>query len=239
MSGVTFQTLASLGASNGNDGFTKILIHFDGADTSTTITDVAAGVGTPATWTANGNAQLDTAQSKFGGASGLFDGTGDYWASPDSTNFTLGSGNWTVDCWFNWNGGAGVRGFIAGQCDNTGAATNASITLEHQTNNTIRAIANVGGTPNLIASTTTITTTGWHHVAFVRVSSVIKLFLDGVQEGGDVAISGTVNDSTFAFSIGRGGEITGTPWNGWIDEFRLSTIARWTANFTPPTAAYS
>lgn len=45
----------------------------DGADAATTFTDSET---TPKTVTANGNAQIDTAQSKFGGASALFDGTG-------------------------------------------------------------------------------------------------------------------------------------------------------------------
>jgi len=73
----------------------------------------------------------------------------------------------------------------------------------------------------------------------VRTSNTLKLFVDGTQEGGDVAIAGTVNDSSNAFSVGTAGEVTGTPWTGWIDEFRLSVgIARWTANFIPPTRAY-
>jgi Bacterial regulatory proteins, tetR family len=55
----------------------KVLLHFDGADGSTTITDNNSG-GAAHAWTANGNAQIDTAQSKLGGASCLFDGTGDY-----------------------------------------------------------------------------------------------------------------------------------------------------------------
>ena len=58
----------SNGAANGS--FTKLLLHCNGTDGSTTFTDEIGK-----TVTANGNAQIDTAQSKFGGASGLFDGT--------------------------------------------------------------------------------------------------------------------------------------------------------------------
>src|SRR3990167_10480500 len=49
--------------------------------------------------TANGDAQIDTAQSKFGGASGLFDGTGDTLTIPDSDDFNFGAGDFTVE-WF-------------------------------------------------------------------------------------------------------------------------------------------
>src|SRR5262245_47256258 len=59
---------------DGNDTYTKVLLHFNGTDASTTITDDNSG-GSAHTWTAAGNAQIDTADYKFGAASGLFDGT--------------------------------------------------------------------------------------------------------------------------------------------------------------------
>jgi len=48
---------------------------------STTFTDSSLS---PKTITRYGNAQIDTAQSVFGGAAGLFDGSGDYLTIPDS-----------------------------------------------------------------------------------------------------------------------------------------------------------
>ncbi|MEJ0012775.1 MAG: hypothetical protein WDM94_09155 [Bauldia sp.] len=49
------------------------------------------------TITANGNAQVDTAQAKFGGASALFDGAGDYLTVPASADFNFGTGDFTVE----------------------------------------------------------------------------------------------------------------------------------------------
>lgn len=225
-------------APNGNDSFTKVLLHGDGADASTTITDSNAG-GSAHTWTARGNAQIDTAASKFGGASILFDGTGDWVDTPDSADYALGSGNFTVDFWFNWNGGSGVRGFMAGQGNAAGSIASGSFFVEHQTDNTIRAGACVSGVATTVTSTTTITATGWHHVAFVRTGNTLKLFLDGTQEGGNVSFSSTVNDSSDLLGVGSWGALATTTMNGWIDEFRLSVgTARWTSNFTPPTVAY-
>jgi len=68
----------------------QVLLHFDGSDTSTTITDEYGN-----TWTANGNAQIDTAQFKFGSAALLLDGTTDYISTTDIP--TLGGGSWTVE----------------------------------------------------------------------------------------------------------------------------------------------
>jgi hypothetical protein len=90
-----------------------------------------------------------------------------------------------------------------------------------------------------VLSTSTFTATGWHHVAVVRTGDILRMFINGVQEGGDVAKSGAMDNSTGALSVGRWGEANSQYWNGWIDEVRISKgIARWTAGFTPPTEAY-
>jgi hypothetical protein len=63
--------------------------------------------------------------------------------------------------------------------------------------------------------------------------------VDGVL-GSAVDVTGvTANDSAYKFAVGCAGEYTTSPFNGSIDEFRFSKgIARWTANFTPPTSEY-
>jgi len=84
----------------GNDAYTVSLLQFDGSDGSTTFTDGATG-GTH-TWSASGNAQIDTAQYKFG-QSGLFDGAGDKIVSDYSSDWNLGSGDFTIDGFVRWN----------------------------------------------------------------------------------------------------------------------------------------
>src|SRR3990167_7743345 len=63
------------------DSYTKLLLHMDGTNGSTTFTDEIGK-----TVTANGNAQISTAQSKFGGASGLFNGAGDWIDVPSNAD---------------------------------------------------------------------------------------------------------------------------------------------------------
>src|SRR5262249_33755527 len=74
----------------GNAQYTKVLPDCDGGYGSTTFGDSNAG-GSAHIWTAGGNAQIDTADFKFGGASGLFDGSGDYVTTPAHADFQLGS----------------------------------------------------------------------------------------------------------------------------------------------------
>jgi len=73
----------------------SLLLNANGADNSTVFTDTSP---TPKTVTAVGNAKISTSQSKFGGSSMYFDGTGDYLTSPSSTDFDLG-GTYTVEFW--------------------------------------------------------------------------------------------------------------------------------------------
>lgn len=225
----------------GNDSSTKVLLHFDGSDAGTTITDSNAG-GSAHTWTAAGNANTDTAQSKWGGTSLACDGTGDWVTTSDHADFTLGSGDWTVDFWFRCTAASGTVEHLCGQCDSTPNNSSVSFRIGRTAADVIAAIACVSTSAFTVTGTTTYTdasNTGWHHCAFVRSGDNLKLFLDGVQEGGDVAISGTVNDSSNALRVGAAGEVTGDPWTGWIEEFRLSSTARWTADFTAPQKPYA
>ena len=226
----------------GNDSYTKILLHFDGTDGSTTITDDNAG-GSAHTWTVSGNAQIDTAQSKFGGESLLLDGTGDYISTPAHADFALGAGDWTVDCWFNCNAAGGTDRRICGQTDAGLTAADSSFWIRRTTGNVIEAQVSDGSSVSSLVGTTQFTdalNTGWHHLALVRHGNTLMLFIDGVQDA-SAAFTGTVPTSSASLAVGvRGGAANLSPWLGWIDEFRLSVgVARWTSAFTVPTSAYS
>jgi hypothetical protein len=80
----------------------------------------------------------------------------------------------------------------------------------------------------------------WYHVAFVRSGTSALAFVDGTQIGTTQTLSGTLFDSATGLYVGVGSSSLTEPLFGWIDEFRVSKgVARWTANFTPPTSAYS
>ena len=78
--------------------------------------------------------------------------------------------------------------------------------------------------------------TTWCHVALVRSNSQLYLFLNGelmfTPEGDSPAITispGARQTVCNVLPYGHSG----------IDELRISNIARWTANFTPPTEPYA
>lgn len=220
-----------------DDSFTKALLHMDGADTSTTFTD-----GSGKAWTARGNAQIDTAQSKFGGASGLFDGTGDYIDTPDHSDWQLDDGSnsneWTIDFWVRFASTSGNQGFISQIVDANNAWKVNGFGAGSVQN--LAFFVTSGGT-NIVAITRawspSINT--WYHIAVVKQGTTgYRLFIDGVQQGATETDTSTIPDYAGSANIGKG-LVSGEYLNGWIDELRVSKgVARWTSNFTPPTAAY-
>jgi hypothetical protein len=87
-------------ATDPNFASVVLLVGFDGSDGSTTFTDES---GAAHALTAVGNVQVDTAQSKFGGASGLFDGAGDAITAADSAAWHFGTGDFTVEAWVRFS----------------------------------------------------------------------------------------------------------------------------------------
>lgn len=214
-----------------DDSNTKVLLHLDGTDASTTITDESGK-----TWTARGNAQIDTAQSKFGGASLLLDGTGDWIDTPDHADFNVGTGSVTYDLWIRFNS-------VAAGCILVSQYQDANNVFELSWSQAANKIFCYQYQASAYAvrfeAAWTPSTNTWYHVEVARSSSAAYIFVDGTLltttvTNGSVATSW--NDLTGVFAVGA--ENGTTFVNGWIDEFRYSTVVRHTSSFTPPTVPY-
>ncbi len=221
----------------GNDEFTTFLSHMDGSDTSKVFTDVSiGGVDSPHTITSVGHAQLDTAQKKFGTASLLLDGTGDYITIPDSSDWAPGTGDFTIDFWVRFNVASGNQGIIL-----QGSGSNQWYLFK--TTSSMQFLYKVGGTNVADYSTSSsfqFTANVWTHFAFVRNGSDALMFKDGIEFPlNETTPFGNLSDISAPLWFGRPAD-TNDSLDGWVDEIRFSKgIARWTANFTPPTSEYS
>lgn len=218
----------------GIDSYTKLMLHMNGTNGSTTFTDSEL---TPKSVTAAGNAQISTAQSKFGGASGLFDGTGDYLELADNADWAFGTEDLTIDFW--------VR-FISVPTSTITAVfysqyNNGSNMIELYYKDSALYLQNYsGGTPIVDFNRAWTPTAGtWYHIAVVRTGNTFKMFINGTQIGTDYSSSNSFTDFTNLLRIGARNSTTGG-LNGYIDEYRISKgVARWTTNFTPPTSQYT
>jgi hypothetical protein len=182
-----------------------------------------------------GNAQISTAQSKWGGASIAFDGTGDYLPFRGNTapaSYTgFGTGNFTIEGWVYCTSAASANNGIF-DARYSAAATGPLLYYIPGTG----LFMFYNGSNRISGGTFTINT--WVHVALVRSSAVTKLYINGTQTGGDYSDTNNYTSGVNAGFVGTFYDGTGN-WNGYIDDFRVTNgIARYTANFTAPTAPF-
>jgi hypothetical protein len=219
-----------------DDSNTKALLHMNGADGSTTFTDESGK-----TWTAHGHAQIDTAQSKLGGASGLFDGLGDdYISSPDSADWYFGTGNFTIDFWVRFTA-LPANGSYQAMYSQTASVLDRVYLGVTNTSGTYywKFMIDAGGDPlGTNAPSPSLSINTWYHIALVRSGNSWMVFQDGSQCGSTATNSIAVDDIGAEVELGIY-STNSLPLKGWLDELRISKVARWTSNFTPPTVEYA
>ena len=217
----------------------SLLMHFNGSNGNTTFID-----NSPVTksFTVNGNSQISTAQSKFGGASAYFDGNGDYLSTNSSNDFAFGTGDFTVECWIYSSdvSNPAQRGFLQTSDTAGGLKTSYTTGITILQGSTVSSglngglVANVAGT-SVGSSTAVITTNTWYHIALVRNSGTSTLYLNGTSVG-----SGTTTGNCSGTYLSIGGYYnTSYLYQGYLDELRITKgVARYTSNFTPQTSEF-
>lgn len=194
----------------------------------------AAAGRTANTITTVGNAQVDTAQSKFGGASALFDANGD---RLEVAGFNIIGTAFTIECWVRVDSFAFTRQIIT---QDNGSSNGQGFQFRARTDQKLDFIywtSSSRGSFVVLTTTSTISLNTWHHLAVVWTGSALNIYKDGTSIGN--SSPSTIYASTAGFAIG-GFYTSGTdPYSGHIDEVRISNIARYTANFTAPSAAFT
>lgn len=182
-----------------------------------------------------GNVQISTVQSKFGGSSISFDGSGDYFIVSSTTADPLlafGTGDFTIEFWIRFNTTASVT-----ILDYRPGSNGAYATIITDATNKIIYYSN---SANRILGTTALVTNSWHHIAVVRSSGSTKLYINGINEGSAFADTQNYLSGANRPVVGTSGFPLGTgSLNAYIQDLRITqNLARYTANFTPPTQAF-
>lgn len=211
------------GATDPNFSSVSLLLHMNGSNGSTTFTDFSSNAHAI---TVYGNAQVTTTSPKFGTGALLCDGSGDSLSAPSNTSLTFGTGNFTIESWVRVNS-FGARQFIFSQRDTSG------FSLEITADGRLGCV-----TPNLNTLTqasATMAINTWYHVAFTRSGNTHTLWLDGSSVATNTLSENGLSGISYIGS--RDGSINSV--NGRIDDLRVTKgVCRYTANFTPPTAAF-
>ena len=237
--------LSVTGTTVGDVHFSKVtaLLPFDGTNGATSTTDSS---NSNHTVTFGGDAEISTAQSKFGGSSLSLDGNGDYVDLPQSTNQFV-SDDFTIEFWFRINSGAGSETVGLFGSYYTVGGGKGIIMASHPSYPSVYfqwMYGSGSGTDwaylNKTQGTrTSLSNNTWYHVAVTRSGNTWRLFLNGTQED-SVTQSDQMTDAGSTTRIGNyGPSATATDGlDGYIEDFRITKgLARYTSNFTAPTSA--
>lgn len=190
--------------------------------------------------TLTGNVARSSTQSKFGGYSAVFDGTGGYLTTPYvAADFNWWTGSFTLECWVfassfsTWEfwDGTWLHAKLIG---NTATASKASWWSFGPLASGAVQFRYWNGTSNAVTSTATVVSGQWNHIAVVFDGSKINIYVNGVGLATPVSVSGTPQASTsvpLALGVYNSQYLA-----GYVDDLRITKgVARYTANFTPPT----
>jgi len=189
----------------------------------------SASLPVPISFSGVGDAQISTAQSKFGGASLLLDGSGDYLESQETYNFA--SDPFTIDMWVRPANGTQDAIFFDGR-DST---SNNALALRQASDNLLV----LRGNGTLFNINSVFSADTWVHIAVTRgdpFGNTYRVFVNGVEA--DSLLFGL---TASAATIHIGSDFNGSNnWAGYIDELRVSSVDRYGGtDFTPPTSAYT
>lgn len=158
---------------------------------------------------------------------------------PDSNDFNLNGIDFTIDFWANFTSlptSSTDLYYVHSQIFNS-IGHETYFKYNHPNHEFIGAFS--GGNVTMQITTSTITLNEWNHYAMVAAGTGCTLYFNGISQGTKTYNKnwpGNVNNPLWI-----GGTLTNADrvFDGYIDEFRLSNIARWSANFTVSTTAYA
>jgi hypothetical protein len=178
------------------------------------------------------DAQVSTTQAKWGTTSMYFDGTDDRLVFASRPEIAFGTGNFTVEGWV-YRADTNTRGVfqISGTAGGLQANTSTNVALGSDVGQVWRIYANNSAYNS--AATWSINT--WYHFALVRNSGTTTLYIDGTSV---ISQADTTNYTGTNICV-SGFFSTAFLMNGYIQDLRITNgYARYTANFTAPTAAF-
>ena len=173
---------------------------------------------------AGGESGADTARSVE------FDGSGDYLSLASSSDLSSGTGDFTFEAWVKSNHGTSG----SSQC----IYDNRSGTGSNSTGFFLGRMSAHSGKVELYTDGNYRNTNGpsfyegqWNHVAVVRQSNVIKLYLNGTESGDEYSVTNDYSNTTARIGTGVGGS---DAWQGEISNVRfIKGTALYTSSFRP------
>ena len=218
-----------------DDPSAVVILPGTGVTGSTTISNTG---DVSAAFTAFGNTQIAATPTQWGGGAIYFDGNGDYIVGANNSAFAPLTNDFTYEAWINmsayggpWFGDYGSAIF----CTRSGAAGDGFLFMVTTTGRLVLYI-----TSEVFRSATSLSLSVWNHVAMVRSSGTVTFYINGVSAGSvSLPASYTGIYMTVGAPTDQRAPDTVLKFNGYMNDFRYSSVARYTSNFAPgPAAAF-
>jgi hypothetical protein len=229
-----------------SDYLNMLLIDCDGLDAHTSFLD-SSNAGDGKVVTAEGGASITTDQYKFGSSCiELDDTTTDFLSLLDSDDWDFGTGLFTMDLWVRFATLPAESEWWAmlGRLTSTPSETvHFGMTNSSGTRKMFIHATGDSDTIGPFYWNWTPSTSTWYHVALIRGwggnANDFMITVNGTALGSAETDTGTMPAMIGGFYVGSRTDSPSTTFDGWFDEVRVSKgVARWTANFTPPTSPY-
>ncbi len=207
-----------------------IYLDMEGTDESTDFIDISPNGHTV---TANGNAQIDTAQKAVGNSSCLLDGTGDYLSVSDDPGFNLAGNNFVISLYFRLAVLPSANGYyyFVGQGSPNWAPENIDgwnagifVNSDNIQRQIIFEYGTVGGARVPVYEDFTFVVNTWYKFVITRDGADLTMEINGAQIGSTHNIGASViDDSSFDLLVGaiKIGAVVSRYVNGWIDELYI------------------
>ena len=214
------------------------LYHFDGSNgaQNNTFTGVGAS-GASQSWTRNGSptqgsfSPFSTEEGKWGV---LFEEDNSDFLSLNNSDFSFGTGDYTVECFVLFTGNDSTSGGIFQTANSGTDGSSPAMALRDTTGLTIYTSSG----QKITGDNGTFALGVWYHLAFVRASSVVKVYKDGslvTWNDGTTSVADTTNITNTGFAVGRYYSNSYT-LDGYISNFRVvKGTAVYTGAFSKPT----
>ena len=209
-----------------------ITSYTDGGDTYQVHSFTVSGTFTP------------TEKNVTQGTSAIeFDGTGDYLTVPDSSDWTFGADDFTVEMWVRFDA-INTYNALIGHFYNSGGASLKSWFIRYNSDGTILFRYTTDGATeiDLLSSDAGLTTNRWYHLAITRQSTNIRYYVDGVQLDTDGIATASIADASVLLYISAYVGSSALHFlDGNMDELRISNTCRYPdgTTFTPPTTQFT
>ena len=166
---------------------------------------------------------------RSGGYSTYFDGSSLISAA---TPAAIGTQDYTIEFWMNSpNVTSTWQSLVSRDYNNSDG-----FRLYKQESTSELAFYSGGASVRATTSGAGLTNNVWHHIAVVRNSGTLQIYVDGVSKA-SASNSDDISEAAAPINIGGNtGEVSNYPFTGYIRDMRVvNGTAVYTSNFTPPT----